>query len=179
VAEIADPADARKKKLHIAYVRREDRTNWAEMTEGVYLLRTNLKARDSRELWKAYIQLYQAETAFRALKSDLGIRPIYHHRAGRVRAHILVCFLALAMYKSLQQWMSLSGLGSAPRKLIEDLKEVVQIDLLVPHKRGMEIRLRLVSRPEQRLRILLDKLRLPLPNRPKNITKCSGDFEPF
>lgn len=67
--------------------------------------------------------------------------------------------------------MSLSGLGSAPRKLIEDLKEVVQIDLVVPHRRGMEIRLRLVSRPEQRPRILPDKLRLPLPNRPKNITE--------
>jgi transposase len=176
VAETPDPDDARKKKLQIAYVRREDRTNWAQMTEGVYLLRTNLKVRDSRELWKAYIQLYQAEAAFRVLKSDLGIRPIYHHRARRVRAHILVCFLALAMYKSLEQWMTLSGLGSAPRKLIEDLKEVVQIDLVVPHKRATEIRLRLVSRPEQRLRILLDKLRLFLPNRPKNIAKCSGDF---
>lgn len=176
VAGIPDPDHPRKKKLHIDYVRREDRRSWAQMTEGVYLLRTNLKAHDSEQLWKAYIQLYQAEAAFRALKSDLGIRPIFHQRAGRVKAHIMICFLALAMYKTLEQWMSASGLGSAPRKLIEELREVVQIDVLVPHKRGTEIRLRLVSRPEQRLRILLDKLALPLPNRPKNITKCSGDF---
>jgi transposase len=176
VTEITDAADARKKKLHIAYARREERMDWARMTEGVYLLRTNLKARDSRELWKAYIQLYQAEAAFRILKSDLGIRPIYHQKAGRVKAHIMVCFLALAMLKSLEQWMSASGLGSAPRKLIEEMREVVQLDLVIPHERGMHIRLRLVSRPEQPLRILLHKLPLPLPNRPKNITKCSGDF---
>jgi hypothetical protein len=88
----------------------------------------------------------------------------------------MVCFLALAMLKSLEQWMSASGLGSAPRKLIEEMREVVQLDLVIPHERGMHIRLRLVSRPEQPLRILLHKLPLPLPNRPKNITKCSGDF---
>jgi transposase len=176
VTETSDPADARNTRLHITYARREERRTWARMTEGVYLLRTNLRARDSRELWKAYIQLYQAEAAFRILKSDLGIRPIYHQKGTRVKAHIMVCFLALAMMKGLEQWMSVSGLGSAPRKLIEEIREVVQLDLVVPHARGADIRLRLVSRPEQRLRILLDKLGLPLPNRPKNITKCSGDF---
>jgi transposase len=176
VTETADPADARKKKLHITYARREERRTWARMTEGVYLLRTNLKAQDSRELWRAYIRLYQAEAAFRTLKSDLGVRPIYHQKEERVKAHILVCFLALAMSKSLEQWMSTSGLGSAPRKLIEELRDVMQLDLVIPHKRGREIRLRLVSRPEQRLRVLLDKLGLPLPNRPKHIAKCSGDF---
>ena len=149
---------------------------WARMTEGIYLLRTNLKAHDSEQLWKAYIQLYQAEAALRTLKRDLGIRPIFHQRSVRVKAHIMVCFLALAMYKTLEQWMDASGLGNAPRKLIEELREVVRLDVLMPQIRGRDIRLRLVSRPEQRLRILLDKLGLPLPNRPKNITKCSGDF---
>jgi len=174
--EITNPADARKNKLHMAYVRREHRRNWAQMTEGIYLLRTNLKAHDSEQLWKAYIQLTQAEAAFRTLKSDLAIRPIFHQRSVRVKAHIMVCFLALAMYKTLEQWMDASGLGNAPRKLIEELREVVQLDVLMSRIRGRGIRLRLVSRPEQRLRILLDKLGLPLPNRPKNITKCSGDF---
>lgn len=72
--------------------------------------------------------------------------------------------------------MSLSGLGGAPRKPIADRKEVVQLPPLLPHEREREIRLRLVSRPEQRARILLDKLRLVLPNRPKTMTKCSGDM---
>ena len=176
ITEIPDPKNARKKKLRIKYVKREDRKVWAQMTQGVYLLRTNLEAHNSEELWKAYIQLTEAEAAFRTLKSDLGVRPIYHQKSGRVQAHIMVCFLALAMRKVLEQWMSGCGLGSAPRKLIEELREVRQMDVVLREKRGSEIRLRVVSKPEKRLQILLEKLGLPLPNRPGKITKCSGDF---
>lgn len=74
---------------------REERDQWSELVHGAYLLRTNCTERDPAQLWKWYVQLTQAEAAFRTAKSDLGLRPVYHQLACRVEAHILVCFLAL------------------------------------------------------------------------------------
>jgi len=109
------------------------------------------------------------EDAFRITKSDLRLRPIYHQRSDRTRSHILVCFLALALRRVLEQWMSASGLGSAPRKLLDELREIRSLDVLLPTKESKTLRLRVVSAPPQRLKILLHHLRLPLPNRPKLI----------
>jgi transposase len=179
ISETADREHPRKRKLRIEYAMREERRAWAGLSEGMYLVRTNLKDRDGEELWRAYTQLAQAEAAFRTLKSELGLRPIFHQKTNRVEAHIMVCFLGLAMRKTLEQWMAACGLGTAPRTLIEELREVRQLDVVLPDVHRKEIRLRVVSTPEKRLRILLHKLGLPLPNRPRNITKCSGDFRPF
>ncbi|HLA28786.1 MAG TPA: transposase [Syntrophales bacterium] len=88
-------------------------------TSGNYLLRTNWTEADPKILWNTYIQLTEVEDAFRTAKHDLGIRPIYHYKKDRTQAHILVCFLSLAMWRTLQQWMKASGLGTAPRKLLE------------------------------------------------------------
>ena len=109
----------------------------------------------------------QVEDAFRITKSDLGMRPLYHQRSDRTRAHILVCFIALVLWRTLQQWMSCSGLGTSPRKLIEELREVQSLDVLLPSHDSKTIRLRVVSTAPPGLKILLQRLKLPLPNRPK------------
>ncbi len=147
----------------------ENRYGWALKTAGSYLIRTNWDESDPRKVWKTYIQLTQVEDAFRVTKSDLGMRPIYHQRADRTQAHILVCFLALAMWRTLEQWMSGCGLGTSPRKLLEELREIRSLDVLLP-TRDKTIRLRVVSTAPQQLKVLLQRLRLPLPNRPKIIT---------
>lgn len=152
--------------LTVIIKKHKDRAEWALHTSGSYLLRTNWGERDPKELWKLYIQLTQAEDAFRTTKSDLGLRPIYHHTAPRTDAHILVCFFALAMWRTLQQWMECAGLGTAPRKLMEELREIRSLDVVLPAK-DRTIRLRTVSKAPQPLRILLQRLGLPIPNQPK------------
>jgi hypothetical protein len=102
-------------------------------------------------------------------KHDLGLRPIFHHTAERTQAHILVCFLALVMWRTLQHWMETSGLGTAPRKLLEEMAEVRSLDVVLPTGAGTDLRLRAVSRPEPHLAILLERLGLALPGRPKKI----------
>jgi len=113
--------------------------------------------------------LTQVEDSFRISKHDLGLRPIYHHKQDRTQAHILVCFLALVLWRTLQHWMQSCGLGTAPRKLLEEMAEVRSLDVVLPTDAGKDLRLRTVSRPEKHLAILLDKLQLPLPNKPKAI----------
>jgi transposase len=155
-------------RLVVTIKKHTERSDWALQTSGSYLLRTNWEGRDPRELWKLYIQLTQAEDAFRTAKSDLGLRPIYHQKTERTDAHILVCFLALAMWRTLQQWMECAGLGTAPRKLLEEMREIRAVDVTLP-ARDKTIRLRTVSKASQPLRILLQRLGVPLPNQPKVI----------
>ncbi len=147
----------------------DNHRQWAELTDGCYLLRTNLQGQDAATLWKTYIGLTQIEDCFRISKHDLGLRPLYHQKLDRTQAHILVCFLALVMWRTLQQWMQGCGLGSAPRKLLEEMAEIRSLDIVLPTGADNEIRLRTVSRPEEHLAILLDKLGLLLPNKPKSI----------
>jgi len=156
-------------RLRIRVCKNDKRYEWASQAAGNYLLRTNWPEKDPHELWKTYIQLTQVEDAFRITKSDLRIRPLYHQRTDRTQSHILVCFLALALWRALEQWMLASGLGSAPRKLLEELREIRSLDVLLPTRENKILRMRLVSTPPQRLKILLHQLRLPLPNRAKLI----------
>lgn len=158
-----------QRRLKIIIKKHEDRYEWLLSTSGSYLLRTNWTEKDPKEIWKTYIQLTQVEDAFRTAKSDLGMRPIYHHKTDRTQAHILVCFLALVLWRTLQQWMECSGLGTAPRKLIEELREIKSLDVLLPSRDNKTIRLRVVSTAPPGLKILLQRLKLPLPNRPKII----------
>ena len=155
-------------RIAVTIRKRESRAEWALHTSGSYLLRTNWTGSDPKELWKLYIQLTQAEDAFRTTKTDLGLRPVYHQTAERTEAHILVCFLALAMWRTLQQWMECAGLGTAPRNLVEEMREIRSMDVVLPTKDKM-IRLRTVSKAPQPLRVLLHRLNLPLPNQPKII----------
>ena len=157
------------KRLAITIQQDPAHRQWAELSDGCYLLRTNLQSQEPKVLWRTYIGLTQIEDSFRISKHDLGLRPVFHHKQDRTQAHILVCFLALVMWRTLQQWMHGCGLGTAPRKLLEEMAEVRSLDVLLPTGNGKELRLRTVSRPERRLAILLQKLDLPLPNKPKSI----------
>ena len=107
---------------------------WSQLSEGCYLLRTNLSGVDPATLWKRYIQLTEAEWAFRITKEELEIRPIWHHKEDRVKAHILICFLAYAMWKTLAGWMRASGLGDAPRTLLYDFEKIKSGDVVLPAK---------------------------------------------
>jgi transposase len=154
------------RRLSVKITKNEDRYQWTLQSGGNYLLRTNWKEADPKTVWKRYIQLTEVEDAFRTEKHDLGMRPIYHHKKDRSQAHILVCFLSLAMWRTLQQWMMASGIGTAPRKLIEELREVRSLDVLLPAK-DKTIRLRVVSTPSKELKVLLQRMKILLPNRPK------------
>jgi transposase len=144
----------------------------AHRQKGAYLLRTNCEETDPVQLWRWYIQLVQAEAAFRTAKSDLGLRPIYHQKTDRVHAHILVCFLALALWRTLEQWMQIKGLGTCARQLIKNVAGIKSMDVILPVKRGettCELRLRVVATPEPATAQLLAHLDLRLPKGPRKI----------
>jgi len=161
VEEAADLASG----LRVAWGRRKSWTDWAALTEGCYLLRTNIRDGDAEELWRVYMQLTQAEAAFRIHKSDLRIRPIWHQRPDRVQAHILVCFLAYVLWKTLEQWQSRAGLGNSPGHLLHELRRLQSADIVLPTTAGPELRLRCVVRPDEEQSLLLQRLGLRTPRR--------------
>ena len=153
-----------------------DKGRRTEQHHGAYLLRTNCTERDPAQLWRWYIQLTQAEAAFRTAKSDLKLRPIYHQKTERVEAHILVCFLALAQWRVLEQWMSGKGLGTCARKLVAEISTIKSMDVVIPVKRGentTELTVRTVARPERRVAELLTRLDLELPTRNRILGEVS------
>ncbi len=166
--EVTETGTGKQARLSINIKKNEDRYQWALETGGSYILRTNWGETDPKTLWNTYIQLTEVEDSFRTEKYDLGMRPIFHHKQNRTQAHILVCFLALTMWRTLQQWMKASGLGTAPRKLLEELRELRSLDVLLP-TREKTIRLRMVSTPARELKVLLQRMKILIPNRPKVI----------
>lgn len=142
-----------------------DVRDWATLSAGCYLLRTNVLDWTDEELWTTYIQLTEAEAAFRIHKTDLSIRPIWHQKKDRVLAHILVCFLAYVLWKTLGQLCRQAGLGDEPRRVLDELAEIRLVDVVLPTRDGTEIRQRCVSRPTEHQQILLDRLQLRLPFR--------------
>lgn len=141
--------------------------DWAEQSEGVYVLQTNILDWTPEALWKTYIQLTEAESAFRIHKSDLSLRPIWHQRADRVQAHILVCFLAYVLWKTLEQWQAKARLGNSPRFLLDQLREIQSVDVALPlaDDPKKEVKIRCVVRPEPAQAMLLDRLGVRLPQR--------------
>jgi transposase len=154
-------------KVEIFWQKIESWRQWAELSEGYYMLRTNIKGWKAEELWEAYIQLTQAETAFRIHKSDLKIRPIWHQKENRVKAHILVCFLAYVLWKMFGQMCKRAGLGNEPRKVFDEIAQIKVVDVVMHTKQGIEIRKRCISQPDKSQSILLQKLQLHLPQRLK------------
>jgi transposase len=140
---------------------------WAALSEGTYILRTNVHDWSDEELWKTYVQLTEAEAAFRVHKSDLAMRPIWHHKETRIKAHILICFLAYALWKTLQQWQSRAGLGESPRTVLTEFSRIHAADVVLPLADGSqrELRLRCVVRPDRSQGLLLERLGLTLPQR--------------
>jgi transposase len=153
----------------IAWQKIEAARDWATLSAGCYLLRSNVENWTDEELWKAYIQLTEAEAAFRIHKSDLSIRPIWHQKEERVLAHIFVCFLAYALWKTLGQLCERAGLGNEPRKVLAELQEIRVVDVVLPTKQGVEIRKRCITKPSDHQQILLDQLGLRLPSKIKQI----------
>jgi transposase len=166
--EVTESGTGKHARLSLRITRNEERYQWALETGGSYILRTNWAETDPRTLWNTYIQLTEVEDSFRTEKYDLGMRPIFHHKQDRTQAHILVCFLALTMWRTLQQWMKVSGLGTAPRKLRKELRELRSLDVLLP-TRDKTIRLRMVAMPSRGLKVLLQRMKVLIPNRPKMI----------
>jgi transposase len=151
--------------LQVSWVKREKQLTWARLSEGCYLLRSNIKEWTPEELWKAYIQLTDAEEAFRIQKDDLKLRPIWHQKENRVKAHILVCFLAYVLWKCFGQMCKQAGLGDEPRKVIQEIKKLQLTDVILPTRKGVDIRLRCVPTPDPDLAMLLQKLKLKPPTR--------------
>jgi transposase len=139
--------------------------DWAALSEGAYLLRSNITDWSDQQLWKAYIQLTQAEAAFRIQKDQLRVRPVWHQREDRVQAHILVCFLAFVLWKSLEMWQQRAGLGNSPRTILEELARIQSHDVVLPTATHGQIRLRCVTQPDDAQAALLDRLGIILPKR--------------
>jgi transposase len=150
-------------RARLRWSKRSDWRDWARLSEGCYLLRSNVTDWTGEELWRAYIQLTEAEAAFRLHKSDLVMRPIWHQKEHRVQAHILVCFLAYVLWKTIGRLCHQAGLGDEPRKVFAELQQVCLVDVLLPTRNGPTIRKRCVSRPTEHQAILLQRLGLELP----------------
>ncbi len=161
--EVQTAADGR---ASLVWKKVENWRDWAALSEGCYLLRTNVTDWSDEELWKAYIQLTEAEDAFRIHKSDLRLRPIWHQKEERVQAHILVCFLAYVLWKTLGQKCQRAGLGDEPRRVFEELGEIELVDVVLPTRQGIEIRRRCITEPTDHQAILLTHLKMCLPKIP-------------
>jgi transposase len=151
----------------LSWKKMEGLRDWTTLSAGCYLLRTNVRDWTDEELWKTYMQLTEAEAAFKIHKTDLSIRPIWHQKEERVLAHILVCFLAYVLWKTLGQLCRQAGLGDEPRRVLDELAEIRLVDVVLPTRDGIKIRQRCVARPTEHQQILLDRLQLRLPIRLK------------
>lgn len=151
--------------LSVTWSKSDDRKSWQQLTQGCYMLRSNITDWSAEDLWHAYIHLTDVEAAFRIQKNDLLLRPIWHQKEKRVQGHILVCFLAYVLWKCLSQMCKNSGLGDEPRKVLDEIKRIKLTDVILPTKNGIEIKLPCVSKPDEHQRILLQHLRLNLPAR--------------
>jgi transposase len=168
---------------------KEDRRNWRESREGAYLLRTNLKAETAEELWSKYIQLTEAEASFRALKSELSVRPLFHQLEPRVKAHVMVAFLGYALWVTLKHLLkrrpviapkpSASGVDNvqpmSPMRAIALLSTLQTADIVLPTTDGREIRLRRITEPTAEQKSLLRQLAVSLPEHLQFNRECSAD----
>ena len=168
---------------------REERKVWRGLREGAYMLRTNLQEGTAEELWTRYMQLTEAEASFRALKSELSIRPLFHQKEPRVKAHVMVAFLGYALWVTLKHLLkgrpaivpqpSVSGVNNAQpvsaMKALALLSTLQSADIVLPTTDGREIRLRRITEPTTEQKSLLDQLGLTLPERFELNHKCSVD----
>jgi transposase len=154
---------------------RKDRLREVRRREGRYLLRTNLVGRDPAQMWEFYTQLVQVEEAFKNLKGDLAIRPIFHQKEERMEAHIFVAFLAYALHVTLRRRLRDLAPGLTPRSVLEKFSAVQMIDVHLPTTDGRQVILSRYTHPEPELQILLKQLRLSLPNQPPPRVTAKGE----
>jgi hypothetical protein len=165
--------------VRLLWQMRENRRRWREAREGAYLLRTNLSAEMPEQLWLKYMQLTEAEASFRALKSELAVRPLFHQKEPRVKAHVMVAFLGYALWVTLKHLLkrrpalvpkpSVSGVDNAqplsPMKALILLSKLHSADIVLPTTDGREIRLRRVTEPTAEQESCLHQLGIRLPDR--------------
>jgi transposase len=175
--------------IRLHWAMKEDRKAWRALREGAYMLRTNLAASSAEELWTTYIQLTEAEASFRALKSELSIRPLFHQKESRVKAHVMVAFLGYALWVTLKHLLkrrapanpqpSAGGvLGTqplSPMKALALLSTLQSADIVLPTTDGREIRLRRITEPTAEQKELLRQLGLNLPKHFELNRQCSAD----
>ena len=175
--------------VRLLWQMREDRRHWREAREGAYLLRTNLSAETPEELWLKYMQLTEAEASFRALKSELAVRPLFHQKEPRVKAHVMVAFLGYALWVTLKHLLkrrpalvpkpSVSGVDNvqplSPMKALVLLSNLHSGDIVLPTTDGREIRLRRVTEPTAEQKSCLHQLGISLPDRFNFNRECSVD----
>src|SRR5450432_867596 len=168
---------------------KEDRKNWRESREGAYLLRTNLQAATAEELWSKYMQLTEAESSFRALKSELSVRPLFHQLEPRVKAHVMVAFLGYALWVTLKHLLKrrpalvakppASEVDNAqplsPMRALALLSTLQSADIVLPTTDGREIRLRRITEPTTEQKSLLRQLGITLPEHLRFQHECSAD----
>jgi transposase len=152
-------------RVTVRWSRKKTAAAWAKASQGCYVLRSNVNDWQPEELWRAYMHLTDAEAAFRIQKTNLQLRPVWHHREDRVQAHILVCFLAYVLRKTLEGWSARAGLGNSPTTLLEEFARIQSTDVVAPTTDGRTVRLRCVVRPDKAQKILIDHLGLKLPDR--------------
>lgn len=162
-------------RLALNWKLRRERSSWQQAREGAYLLRTNLPDTDPEQLWKSYIQLTEAEAAFRALKSELAIRPIFHQLEHRAKAHVLVAFLGYALWVTLKHLLQAKGSHLSPMQALAAAATLHSADIVLPTTDGREIRLRRVTTPTPQLQLLFDQLGMTLPSRLHFDQECSAD----
>jgi transposase len=175
--------------VRLSWQMKEDRKNWRESREGTYLLRTNLKAETAEELWTKYMQLTEAEASFRALKSELSIRPLFHQLEPRVKAHVMVALLGYALWVTLKHLLkrrpAMAPKPSAnaahnvqplsPMRALALLSTLQSADIVLPTTDGHEIRLRRITEPTAEQKFLLQQLGISLPQHLQFNRKCSVD----
>lgn len=177
--QIADLYDMRvvvmAEGLRVQWAIKPERQTWRDAREGAYLLRTNLRGENAQGLWSQYMQLTEVEAAFRALKSELSIRPLFHQLERRVKAHVLVAFLGYAMWVTLKHLLKRWQSDLSPAKALELLAKLHSADIVLPTTDGREIRLRRITEPTSEQKQLLQQLRIQLPDALRFAPKCSAD----
>jgi len=169
-----EAAPANPSGLSLSWNHVTEKESRAKLSEGCYVLRTNIRDWKEEDIWSMYIQLTHVEAAFRIQKSELEIRPVWHQTEKRMKAHILVCFLAYVLWKIMEQWQSRAGLGNSPRTILEELGQIHSGDVVLPTVSGEQIRLRCIVRPEKAQSIILQRLGLDIPRRMRIPAGISG-----
>ncbi len=149
-----------------SFALRKDKLRIARRREGQYLLRSNLRDGDPARLWRLYIQLTEIEQAFKELKGDLAIRPIYHQLDHRIEAHIFVAFIAYCLQVTLKQRLRALAPGLTPRAVFEKMAAIQMVDVHLPTTDGREVVLPRYTQPEKDQQIILQQLKLTLPDQP-------------
>ena len=176
-----------KEGVRLFWEIKKDRQDWRSQREGTYMLRTNLKIDKAEDLWSMYMQLTEAEASFRALKSELSIRPLFHQLEPRVKAHVMVAFLGYALWVTLKHRLRAappvapneadnSQVFYSPMTALALLSTLQSADIVLPTTDGHEIRLRRITEPTAEQKQLLDRLGIELPAHFQSNQKCSADL---